>query len=188
VLEAIVFWTLGAVAVAAGAAVFKVDSMARATYALAVSFVAVGLALLLVDLHYVGLVTVLMMVMEMAIMAVYMVMFMGMNPALMPMSMVHGRRTALVVSVGTFLLLAAGALLVPWPSRRDAPPVDVTAALGEALMGSKMLVMITVSPVMLATIVAGIVLAAPRTRYDRFGDDLRGHPADDPQPGGVGRR
>ena len=33
-----------------------------------------------------------MMVMEMAVMAVYMVMFMGMNPALMPMSMVHDKR------------------------------------------------------------------------------------------------
>jgi NADH-quinone oxidoreductase subunit J len=40
---------------------------------------------------------------------------------------------------------------------------------------------------MVATIVAGIVLAAHRTRYDRFGDDLRRRPADDPQPGGVGR-
>ena len=83
---AIAFWVLAVLAVAAGVAVFRVDSMARATYALAVSFTAVGLALLLVGLDYVGVVVVLMMVMEMAVMAVYMVMFMGMNPALMPMS------------------------------------------------------------------------------------------------------
>ena len=33
------------------------------------------------------------------------------------------------------------------------------------------------------------VLSDPdtRKRYDRFGDDLRRRPADDPQPGGVGR-
>lgn len=166
-LDTVAFWVLGVLAVVSGAAVFRVDSMARATYALAVSFVAVGAALLLVDLHYVGVVTVLMMVMEMAIMAIYMIMFMGMNPALMPMSMVHGQRTALAIGGGTFAVLAAGALLVPWPERRAGAAVDATADLGHAIMGEKMLVMMTVSPVLFATIVAAVVLAAPGTRYDR---------------------
>jgi hypothetical protein len=82
VLAAVVFWVAAVVSVLAGAAVFHVDSMARATYALALSFVAVGLAVLTLQQGYVGVVIVLMMVMEMAVMAVYMVMFMGMNPAL----------------------------------------------------------------------------------------------------------
>lgn len=179
----VVFWVLAVVAVAAGIAVFSVDSMARATYALAVSFVAVGLALLLFDLQFLGVITVLMMVMEMAIMAIYMIMFMGMNPALMPMSMTHGKGAATTLAVGTFVVLAAGALLVPWPSRRGSPAPDLTVALGEAVMGSKMLVMLTVSPVLFATIVAAITLAVPRGRYDRLGDDLRGRPA----PDGAGR-
>lgn len=182
----IAFWLFAVVAVLMGAAVFYVDSMARATYALALSFVAVGLQVLLLQQNYVGVVVILMMVMEMAVMAVYMVMFMGMNPALMPMSMVHGHRAALVASISTFALLAAGALFVDWPARRGTPTGDVTRALGEELMGSKMLVMAVISPVMVATIVAGIVLAAHRTRYDRMGDDLRGPPSD-PQAGGVGR-
>jgi NADH-quinone oxidoreductase subunit J len=185
-LADIAFWVLAVVAVLSGAAVFVVDSMARATYALALSFVAVGVQVLLLQQSYVGVVTILMMVMEMAVMAVYMVMFMGMNPALMPMSMVHGKKAALAVAVGTFVVLAGGALLVGWPTRRGTPPADLTRALGEALMGPKMLVMAVVSPVMVATIVTGVVLAAHRTRYDRRGDDLRGAP-DDPQPGGVGR-
>ncbi len=182
----IVFWVMTVVAVVMGAAVFVVDSMARATYALALSFVAVGVQVLLLHQDYVGVIVILMMVMEMAVMAVYMVMFMGMNPALMPMSMVHDKRQALAAASAMFLSLAAGALLIPWPARRGAPAADTTRALGEALMGSKMLVMTAVSPVMVATIVAGIVIAAKRTRYDRFGDDLRGGP-DDPQPGGIGR-
>ncbi|MCI2237286.1 NADH-quinone oxidoreductase subunit J [Kineococcus sp. TRM81007] len=186
-LEAVLFWGLGVVAVAAGVAVFRTDSMARATYALALSFVAVGAQVLMLSLDYVGVVTVLMMVMEMAVMAVYMVMFMGMNPALMPMSMVHSKKTALGVAAGTFVALAAGALLVPWPERRGAPAVDLTASLGEAVMGSKMLVMLVVSPVLFATIVSALVLANPRGRYHRLGDDLRRRPADDPQRGGVGR-
>lgn len=181
------FWALAVVAVLSGAVVFRVDSMARATYALALSFIAVGIQVLLLQQSYVGVVTILMMVMEMAVMAVYMVMFMGMNPALMPMSMVHDNRKALAAAVGSFVMLAGGALLIDWPSRRGAPAVDVTRALGEELMGPKMLAMAVVSPVMVATIVAGVVLAAHRTRYDRMGDDLRRQPSDDPQPGGVGR-
>ena len=166
------FWLCAVLAVASGVAVFVVDSMARATYALAVSFVATGLAVLLLQQSYLGAVIVLMMVMEMAVMAVYMVMFMGMNPALMPMSMVHSHRWAIGVSVATFVTLGGGALLVPWPTRRGSPPPDVTAALGRALMESHMLVMMTVGAVMVATIVVGVVLSSHRTRYDRFGDDL----------------
>jgi len=183
----ITFWVLAVVAVGAGALVFVVDSMARATYALAVSFLAVGVQILLLQQSYLGVITILMMVMEMAVMAVFMVMFMGMNPALMPMDMTHGKKTAIGVSVGVFVLLAGGALLIPWPTRRGGPPDDVTYALGLAIMGDKMLVMAVVAPVMVATIVAGVILAAHRSRYDRFGDDLRRRPADDPQPGGVGR-
>jgi NADH:ubiquinone oxidoreductase subunit 6 (subunit J) len=187
VFDDVVFWISAVVAVAAGVAVFRVDSMARATYALAASFVAVGLALLLFDLQFLGLVTVLMMTMEMAIMAIYMIMFMGMNPALMPMSMVHGKKAALAVAGGTFLVLAAGALLVPWPSRRGSPAPDLTVALGEAITGPKMLVMMTVSPVLFATIVAAVVLAAPGGRYDRLGDDLRRRSAPARHPEGVDR-
>ncbi|WP_099023322.1 NADH-quinone oxidoreductase subunit J [Mycolicibacterium palauense] len=186
-LNDIVFWVASVVAVLAGAAVFVVNSMARATYALAVSFIAVGVAVLVLQQNYVGVVVILMMVMEMAVMAVYMVMFMGMNPALMPMSMVHDKRWSLGLAVGVFVLLAAGILLIDWPARRGAPPADVTAALGDALMGPKMLAMVVISPVMVATIVGGVVLAAHRTRYDRFGDDLDHRPPRDPQPGGVGR-
>ena len=183
----VVFWIAAVIAVLAGAAVFRVTSMARATYALAVSFIAVGVAVLLMQQNYIGVSTILMMAMEMAVMAVYMVMFMGMNPALMPMSMVHDKRWALTAAVGTFVVLATGILLVDWPPRRGAPASDVTAALGTALMGPQMLVMAVVSPIMTATILAATVLAAHRTRYDRFGDDLKRRPGTDPQPGGVGR-
>ncbi|MFC4902509.1 NADH-quinone oxidoreductase subunit J [Kocuria oceani] len=186
-LIAIVFWVLAVVAVAAGVAVFVVDSMARATYALALSFIAVGVQILLLGQSYLGIITILMMVMEMAVMAVYMVMFMGMNPALMPMDMTHGKKTAIGAAAGAFVLLAAGALLVPWPQRRGSAPEDLTYMLGLEIMGEKMLVMAVMGPVMVATIVAGVVLAAHRTRYDRLGDDLRRRPAEDPQPGGVGR-
>jgi len=173
VWQTVTFWVLAGVAVAAGVAVFRVASMARATYALAVSFVAVGLALVVVGLDYLGIVTVLMMVMEMAVMAVYMVMFM-MNPGgLMPMSMVHSPRGAAGLAAGTFVMLSAAAVGVPWPDRSRAVSGDATAALGGAIMGSQMLVMMLVGALLFATIVATVVLAARATRYDRLGRDLR---------------
>jgi NADH-quinone oxidoreductase subunit J len=183
----VAFWVLAAVAVAGGAAVFVVDSMARATYVLALSFVAVGIQVILLGLNYVGAIVVLMMVMEMAIMAVYMIMFMGMNPALMPMSMVHSRRWSLATAITVFVVLVVGIVLTPWPTRRGAPATDTTVELGRALMEGKMLVMIGVSAVLLTTMVAALVIALPRGRYDRLGDDLRRRPPADPQPGGVGR-
>ncbi len=167
-LTTVLFIVLALVAVAAGIAVFRTDSMARATYALAASFVAVGAMLLQFNLDYIGVVTILMMVMEMAIMAIFMIMFMGMNPALMPMDMVHNKRGSLLIAGGVFLVLAAGAVLVPWPARRGAPAADLTASLGEAIMGNKMLVMLTVSPVLFATLVSALVLANPRGRYQTY--------------------
>jgi len=160
------FVLLAVVAVGSGIAVFVVDSMARATFSLAVSFIAVGSELLLLDLGYLGVITILMMVMEMAIMAVFMIMFMMDPTGLMPMSMVHNKRGALAASMGLFAALASGAVLVHWPARRGSPTVDVTSALGVTLMGSKMLVMIAVSAVLFATMVSALTLGGARNRYD----------------------
>lgn len=163
----VAFWALGLLAVASGFGVFRVNSMARATFLLAVSFLAVAGELLLLDLDYLGIVVALMMTMEMAVMAVFMIAYM-MNPGgLMPMAMFHNKAVAMSIAVSTFVVLAGGALLVDWPQRAGDPPPDATAQLGTGLMESKMLVMIAVSGVMFASIVAATVLAAARGRYDR---------------------
>ncbi|MDQ0768007.1 NADH:ubiquinone oxidoreductase subunit 6 (subunit J) [Pseudarthrobacter defluvii] len=167
-LETVLFAALAVLAVAAGVAVFRTDSMARASYALAASFVAVGLMLLQFRLEYIGVITVLMMVMEMAIMAIFMIMFMGMNPALMPMDMVHSKKVAASAAVGLFLLLATGILLADWPEGRAPATGNLTESLGGAVMGSKMLVMLVVSPVLFATLVSALVLANPRGRYAAY--------------------
>ena len=183
----IAFWVLGVVAVLAGAAVFFVDSMARATYALALSFIAVGVQVLFLHQSYVGVVTILMMVMEMAIMAVFMIMFM-MNPAgLMPMTMTHNQRGSLVAGTTTFVVLTAGVWLVDWPARGGSLPADATRQLGEAIMGSHMLVMLVIGIGLFATILAGTVLATARGRYDRFGAELDRREPSDPLPGGLPR-
>jgi NADH-quinone oxidoreductase subunit J len=183
----VVFWVCALGAVASGVAVFRVDSMARATFALLASFVFASVTVLLADLTYLGILVILMMVMEMVIMVVFMVMYM-MNPAgLMPMTMVHNKKGALVISVATFAALAAGSVLVGRPATGAARPADPTAALGQALMGPRMLTMVVLGLALFATIVATVVLATHRGRYDRYGDRLDRTRPDDPVRGGLGR-
>lgn len=182
-----VFLVLAPLAAAGGVMVFRFDSMARATIALLVSFLAVGGLLIVLNLPYLGVVVILMMIMEMLIMAVFMVAYM-MNPAgLMPMVMVHNQRGSLAVAVAVFALLVTGIFFIRWPSRPSARPRDATFQLGDALMGGQMLTMVTLGIALLATMVAAVVLTTHRGRYDRFGDDLERRPPDDPVRGGVGR-
>jgi NADH-quinone oxidoreductase subunit J len=186
-VTSVVFWVLAPLAIVSGALVFRFNSMARATFALLISFLAVGGLLIWLGLAYLGTVVILMMVMEMVIMAVFMIAYM-MNPAgLMPMSMVHNRRGSLAISGATFALLAAGIFVTRWPHRSGPPRHDATFALGEALMGPQMLTMITLGLTLFATMVGAVVLATHRGRYDRFGDNLKRRPPADPARGGVGR-
>ena len=178
---------LGGLSVAAGVAVFVVDSMARATFALLASFLAVAGVLLALDLVYLAVVTALMMTIEMAIMAVFMIAFM-MNPAgLMPMTMVHNAKGSAVTGAAAFVVLTVGIWTIDWPTTDAARPVDPTRQLGEAIMGSHMLVMLVIGIGLFATILAGTVLATSRGRYDRFGADLAATRPDDPVPGGLPR-
>jgi NADH:ubiquinone oxidoreductase subunit 6 (subunit J) len=131
-------------------------------------------------------VIVLMMVMEMLIMAVFMIAYM-MNPAgLMPMSMLHNARGALAIAAAVFAALVAGIFAVPWPNRAGTWRADTTVQVGMSLMGDQMLTMVTLGFALLATMVGAVVLATHRGRYDRFGDDLDQRPAKDPAGGGVG--
>lgn len=183
-----IFWVLALLAAASGFMVFRFNSMARVTIALLVSFLASGGLLILLGLGYLGVVVILMMVMEMIIMAVFMIAYM-MNPAgLMPMTMYHNKPWSLGISTAVFLLLGSGVFLVPWPrARPGSGPASPAFQLGTALMGPQMLTMITLGLVLFATMVTAVLLAAHRGRYDRFGDDLRRRPPSDPVRGGVGR-
>jgi NADH-quinone oxidoreductase subunit J len=183
----VVFWILGPLAAISGCLVFRLGSMARVTIALLVSFLAVGGLLIAAGLAYLGVAVILMMIMEMVIMAVFMIAFMD-NPAgLVPMTMYHNKRGSLAISIAVFVLLAAGNFATRWPHRAGPPPPDATFQLGTALMGPQMLTMVTLGIALFATMVGTVTLATRRGRYDRFGDDLKRRPPTDPVRGGVGR-
>ncbi|OLZ51582.1 NADH-quinone oxidoreductase subunit J [Amycolatopsis keratiniphila] len=183
----VAFWVCAVGAVATGVAVFRVDSMARATFALLASFIFAAGAVFLLNLAYLGVLVILMMIMEMVVMVVFMIMYM-MNPAgLMPMTMVHNQKGSLAIAGGVFVALAVGISLIRWPSSDASRPADPTRALGEALMGSKMLVMMVIGLCLFATMVATVILATNRGRYDRYGDRLDAKHPDDPVRGGLNR-
>ena len=160
----VAFWFFGVAAVVTGWLVFRTDSMVRASFYLLASFVNVGIVLLLLRAEYLSLILILMMAGEMAIMAVFMVMFM-MNPAgLNPMNMVHQHRAAVAGGAGAFLALAGVGVLADFPDR-PAPATDVTVELGEELLGNSMLVFESAGAALLATMIAAIALSSARGRY-----------------------
>ena len=174
----VAFWFFGVCSVVTGWLVFRTDSMVRASFSLLLSFVNVGVLLLLLRAEYLSLILILMMAGEMAIMAVFMVMFM-MNPAgLNPMTMVHQHRTAIAGGVAAFVALAAIGVFARFPDR-PARPERVTVELGEELLGDSMLVFESAGAALLATMIAAIALASTR---GRFGDADEGSdaPALDP--------
>ena len=158
------FWLLAGVALVAGWRVFRVASMVRATFALLLSFAAVGALMLLLGTPYLGSATIFMMAAEMMVMAVFMVMFM-MNPAgLNPMHMVHQPRLAAFAGAAAFLGLSAAALLTDFPLR-PAPSAHVIEALGRELLGDSMLVFETAGVALLAAMVGTVVLSSRAGRH-----------------------
>lgn len=166
--------------------VFVANSMARATWFLLVSFLGAAGTLLLLGGNFLGAILVLMVLGEMTIMVIFMLTLMGMNGAgLMAMSMVHNRRGSWAIALGTFALLATVILTTRWPRHAIARAADDSHALGLSLMGPKMLVMMVFGVALFATMIAGILLATHRGRYDRYGDELVATRPADPIPGGL---
>ena len=157
---------LTAFAVWTGWRVFRVDSMVRASFALMLSFVAVGAIGVLLSAPYIGVATLFMMAVEMMVMAIFMVMFM-MNPAgLNPMVMVHQHRLSIGAGIVAFIGLSAAVLLSPLPSNPVAADTDVVAQLGHELLGPSMLIFETAGVTLLATMVGAVILSS---RQGRFG-------------------
>jgi NADH:ubiquinone oxidoreductase subunit 6 (subunit J) len=139
--------------------------MVRAAFWLLASFISVGAILILLNLHFLGLILMLMMAGEMAIMAVFMVMFM-MNPAgLNPMMMVHQHRASVAAGVTAFGGLTLVAFFGVFPVGPARNPVGVPGQLGTELLGESMLVFQTAGVVLLATMIGAIAIAGSRGRF-----------------------
>jgi NADH:ubiquinone oxidoreductase subunit 6 (subunit J) len=182
VIDDLAFLALMAVAVFAGWRVFRTDSMVRASFLLMLSFIAVGLAMLLLAAPYIGIATIFMMAVEMTVMALFMVMFM-MNPAgLNPMVMVHQHRLSIFAGLAAFAGLTAAILLSDLPDDPVPPGRPVVRDLGAELLGDSMLVFETAGVTLLATMIGAVVLSS---RTGRYGDADAGSRPPGLEPGGA---
>jgi len=180
-IDDIAFLLLSAVAILSGWRVFATDSMVRASFLLMVSFIAVGLIMLLLASPYIGIATVFMMAVEMMVMALFMVMFM-MNPAgLNPMMMVHQHRLSIGAGLIAFVGLTVAVLFTALPQNRVDPGAPVVHDLGVELLGNSMLIFETAGVTLLATMVGAVILSS---RSGRFGQADEGSRPPGLQEGG----
>ncbi len=159
------FVLLALFAIYTGWRVFRTDSMVRASFFLLLSFIAVGVIMILLFAEYLGVAMFFMMAVEMMVMALFMVMFM-MNPAgLNPMMMVHQHKLAIGAGIASFVILAAMALLARFPDRPLPAGLEPVSSLGNELLGDSMLIFESAGVVLLTTMIGVVVLSSQRGRY-----------------------
>jgi NADH-quinone oxidoreductase subunit J len=157
---------LGAIAVWFGVAVFRTSSMVRSALSLLASMAAIGGMFLALEAEFLGVLQLMMMATEMAIMAVFMVMYMMDPGGLGKMEMSHQKRPSLVAGILAGLAAAAIAFLGPWdPIVPLAPSPDAqTRALGVDMMTRSLLVFETAAVTILVAMIAATAVAIARRR------------------------
>ena len=161
-LLAVIFF--GAAAIWFGLKVFTTASMMRSALALLFSMTALGALFLTLQAEFLGVLQIMMMATEMAIMALFMIMYM-MNPGgLAQMEMTHQKRLAIALGLGGGCLAGLLAIFGGWgpvvPS--VAAPAEQTRALGLELMERSMLVFETAGVTILVAMVATTAVAIRR--------------------------
>ncbi len=180
--QLVFLWLFGAAAIVSGVQVFRTDSMVRASFLLLLSFVAVGVMMLLLNAPYLGLATIFMMAVEMMVMALFMVMFM-MNPAgLNPMMMVHQHRFAIGAGAVAFAALGAFVLTARFPRDAVESGRPVIRSLGHELLGDSMLIFETAGVTLLAAMIGAVILSS---RSGRYGPADAGSAPPGLEPGGA---
>ena len=154
----------GLAAVWFGVVVFRTSSMVRSAFALLASMAAIGGIFLALEAEFLGVLQLMMMATEMAIMAVFMVMFM-MDPGGMgQMDMSHQKRPSIVAGTAAGLITAGVALLADWgPMAPAAPgPHEQTRALGLESMTRSLLVFELAAVTILVAMISAVAVAVAR--------------------------
>jgi NADH:ubiquinone oxidoreductase subunit 6 (subunit J) len=147
--------------------VFRTYSMVRSALALLFSQAAIGGMFLAMQTEFLGVLQIMMMATEMAIMAVFMVMYMMDPGGLGGMDMTHQKKASLAAG-GLGGIVALGVvLLVDWGGIAAAPGAERQVHdLGIEIMGRSMLVFevagVTILTAMIATTATAIATAAER--------------------------
>ncbi len=162
--QTIVIAFFGFVALWFGVAVFRTTSMVRSALSLLASMAAIGALFLAMDTEFLGVLQLMMMATEMAIMAIFMVMYMMDPGGLEAMDMTHQKRASAVVGVTGGAAAVALALAGGWGSVAVRAPAATAQVfdLGIELMGRSMLIFETAGVTILVAMIAATTVAITR--------------------------
>lgn len=143
--------------------VFHTSSMVRSALALLFSQAAIGGMFLAMQTEFLGVLQIMMMATEMAIMAIFMVMYMMDPGGLGGMDMTHQKRASQVAGALGALAALAVAFLAGWgPIAPEARPEEQVYGLGIEIMERSMLIFETAGVTILTAMIAATAIAIKR--------------------------
>ncbi len=165
VIQALFTGFFGIAAIWFGVVVFRTHSMVRSALALLFSQAAIGAMFLAMQAEFLGVLQLMMMATEMAIMAIFMVMYMMDPGGLGAMDMTHQKRASVTAGVLGTLAAVGIALLVDWtPTGTLTGPVEQTRLLGIEIMERSMLIFETAGVTILTAMIAATAIAVEGKR------------------------
>lgn len=164
--QAVALLLFGLIALWFGIAVFRTRSMIRSAFSLLTSMAALGAMFLAMQTEFLGVLQFMMMATEMAIMAIFMMMYMMDPGGLGQMDMSHQKRLSLLAGLVAAVVAAAVAGVTAWgPIVTASPsPVMQTERLGLELLSRSMLIFETAGLSILVAMIAATALAVARRR------------------------
>ena len=172
ILQTVFIGLFGVAAIWFAAVVFRTHSMVRSALALLFSQAALGAMFLAMQAEFLGVLQIMMMATEMAIMAVFMVMFMMDPGGLGQMEMTHQKRFSQAAGViGAFAALGV-AFLAGWgnPAADTPGPHEQLRGLGLDLMERSMLVFETAGVTILTAMIAATATAVAVRQVRKRGE------------------
>ena len=160
-VQALFVGFFGLAAIWFGVVVFRTSSMVRSALALLFSMAAIGAMFLAMQAEFLGVLQLMMMATEMAIMAIFMVMYMMDPGGLGGMDMTHQKRSSLAAGGLGALAALAVALLAGWgPVAARAPAATAQVHdLGIEIMERSMLIFETAGVTILTAMIAATAIA-----------------------------
>jgi NADH:ubiquinone oxidoreductase subunit 6 (subunit J) len=143
--------------------VFHTSSMVRSALALLFSQAAIGGMFLAMQTEFLGVLQIMMMATEMAIMAIFMVMYMMDPGGLGGMDMTHQKRASQIAGALGALAALAVAFLTGWgPIAGEIRPAEQVYGLGIEIMERSMLIFETAGVTILTAMIAATAIAIKR--------------------------
>jgi NADH:ubiquinone oxidoreductase subunit 6 (subunit J) len=144
--------------------VFRTFSMVRSALALLFSQAAIGGMFLAMQAEFLGVLQIMMMATEMAIMAVFMVMYMMDPGGLGQMDMTHQKRLSIVAGVAGTIVAVGVAALADWGGAVQTAPgaSEQTRLLGYEIMERSMIIFETAGITILTAMIAATSVAIAR--------------------------